>query len=125
MKHRNLAILALCLPLMLTACTPSTTQPPLAPGYQNSADQQMGEILAGARAFYVSVQQQSAAGTMTLTPTEKTAFNTFGVSLNAAETVYLAYHSNPTPATQAAAQKAVDNVQAQQTALPMPSAVKP
>ena len=116
-----LAALALC--LCLTGCPSSTTTtPPLAPGYQNSADQQMGEILAGARAFYVSVQQQSAAGTMTLTPTEKTAFNTFGVSLNAAETVYLAYHSNPTPATQAAAQKAVDNVQAQQTALPMPGA---
>ena len=121
---RLILLTALCLPM--AACTPTATNTAtLAPGYLNAADQQMGEILAGARAFYVSVQQQSAAGTMTLTPTEKTAFNTFGVSLNAAETVYLAYHSNPTPATQAAAQKAVDNVQAQQTALPMPSAVKP
>lgn len=118
---RLLILTALC--LTLTACPGSnpsnpTTPAQLAPGYQNAADQQMGEILSGARAFYVSIQQQSQAGTLTLSPAEKTAFNTFGVTLNSAETVYLAYHNNQ--ATQAAAQTAVNQVQTQQAALPIP-----
>jgi hypothetical protein len=116
---RLLLLIALCLPLI--ACTP-TAAPPLAPGYQNMTDQTMGEILAGARAFYTSIQQQSEAGTLTLSPTVKASFNTFGTSLNAAETVYLAYHSNPTAANQAAAQTAVNAVQSQQAALPLPGA---
>lgn len=115
---RILLLMALCLPL--AACTPSATPTALAPGYLNSADQQMGEILAGARSFYTSIQQQSAAGTLTLQPTVKASFNTFGVTLNAAESVYLAYHNGQ--ATQAAAQTAVNAVQTQQAALPLPGA---
>ena len=79
-----------------------------------------GEILSGARAFYISIQQQSAAGTLTLDATTKTAFNDFGVALNSAEAVYLAYHNGT--ATQAAAQTAVNTVQSQQAALPLPGA---
>ena len=57
---------------MLAGCATATAPPqPLAPGYQSTADQTMGEILAGAHAFYQSIQQQSAAGTMVLTPVEK------------------------------------------------------
>lgn len=104
-------------------CAP-TVNPPTAPqlgaGYNNQADQDMGTILSGARAFYVSIQQQSAAGTLTLSPTVKTAFNDFGVSLNAAESVYLAYHNGT--ATQATAQAAVLIVQTKQQALPLPGA---
>ena len=99
----------------LTACTPAanpTTPAQLAPGYQNSADQQMGEILSGAHAFYTSIQQQVQAGSLTMTPAVKTAFNQFGVSLNAAQTVYLAYHAGT--ATQAAAQTAVTESQQMQ-----------
>jgi hypothetical protein len=117
-------------------CTPTTTTPAqLAPGYQNAADQQMGSILSGARAFYTSIQQQSAAGTLTLTPAVKQAFNTFGVSLNAAESVYLEYHAlfssgvsaaDPTTTAnlEAKAQAAVNTVQSQQAALPLPGATK-
>ena len=116
---RLLIVLALLIPL--TGCPSSTTNPAaLAPGYLNAADQQMGQILAGARSFYVSIQQQSQAGTMTLSATEKQAFNTFGVTLNAAESVYLAYHNGT--ATQAQAQAAVNQVQQQQNALPLPGA---
>ena len=105
----------------LVGCTPTTTTPAqLAPGYNNSADQAMGEILSGARSFYVSIQQQSAAGTLVLTPAVKQAFNTFGTSLNTAESLYLAYHAGT--ATQAAAQTAVNTVQQQQAALPLPGA---
>ena len=114
-----LLILALMVPL--AGCAPVTAPPqPLAPGYQNTADQTMGEILAGAHAFYQSIQQQSAAGTMTLSATEKASFNTFGVTLNGAQAVYLAYHGNPTAANLAAAQTAVNTVQTQQAALPTP-----
>jgi hypothetical protein len=118
----KLVILAMALPLMLAGCTPSTVTPPTAPGYSNSTDQQMGEILAGAHSFYTSIQQQSASGQITLTPTVKLAFNEFGVSLNAAQTVYLAYHANPTAANLAAAQTAVSTVQTKQAALPLPGA---
>jgi hypothetical protein len=111
--------------VMLTACPGSNpsnppTQAQLAPGYQNAADQQMGEILSGAHAFYNSIQQQSQAGTLTLDATTKQAFNTFGIALNSAQQVYLAYHNGQ--ATQAQAQTAVNQVQSQQAALPLPGA---
>lgn len=100
-------------------CTPKTTTPAqLAPGYNNQADQQMGEILSGAHAFYSRVQQDSASGAMVLTATEKQAFNAFGATLNGAQAVYLAYHNGT--ATQAQAQAAVSQVQTQQAALPTP-----
>ena len=122
---KALALIALSASLMLTGCPqPNTNQPIapaiVAPGYQNQADQTMGEILSGAHGFYLSIQQQSAAGTLTLTPAVKQAFNAFGVSLNAAQTVYLAYHAGT--ATQAQAQAAVNQVQQQQQALPLPGA---
>jgi hypothetical protein len=109
--------------LPLFACTPTTTtSQPTAPGYRNSADQQMGEILAGAHAFYTSIQQQSQAGTLVLSPEVKLAMNDFGVSLNSADAVYLAYHAGT--ATQAVAQLAVYEVQSKQAALPLPGASK-
>ena len=70
-------------------CAP-TVNPPTAPqlgaGYNNQADQDMGTILSGARAFYVSIQQQSAAGNARPSARQsRQPFNDFGVSLNAAE----------------------------------------
>lgn len=122
---RLLILTALC--LTLTACPGSNPSNPtnpaqLAPGYQNAADQQMGQILSGARSFYTSIQQQSQAGTLTLTPTVKAAFNDFGTALNGAESVYLAYHNGQ--ATQAQAQTAVNAVQTKQAALPLPGATQ-
>jgi hypothetical protein len=80
----------------------------------------MGEILSGAHAFYQSIQQQTQAGTLILSPDAKQKFNAFGVSLNAAQAVYLAYHAGT--ATQAEAQTAVSKVQTEQAALPLPGA---
>lgn len=119
------AIFCLSIPMFLPdilGCKASnpTTPAQLAPGYQNSADQQMGEILSGAHAFYVSIQQQEQAGKLGLTPAATAAFNTFGTTLNAAQSVYLAYHNGQ--ATQAQAQTAVNQVQSQQAALPLPGA---
>lgn len=123
LKLATIAALSLAVGWM-TACTPSATPSTqaLAPGYQNSADQQMGEILAGAHSFYNSIQQQSQAGTLVLTPAVKLAFNTFGTELNLAQLQYLEYHANPTPASLATVQKSVNEVQSQQAALPLPGA---
>lgn len=118
---RFLAPALLSIALMVPGCTGTTVTPSLAPGYLTPADQQMGEILAGAHAFYTTIQQESASGQMTLSPAEKTAFNAFGVSLNAAQAIYLAYHANPTPANLQSAQVAVNQVQQQQAALPTPA----
>ena len=83
----------------------------------------MGEILSGARAFYVSIQQQAAAGTLILDCDSRSRPSTpSAMSLNAAESIYLAYHDGQ--ATQAAAQTAVNTVQSQQAALPLPGAQK-
>ena len=115
--------MALCLPL--AACTPTTTNPAtLAPGYLNAADQTMGEIMAAAHSFYNTIQQESIAGQIVLTSTEKTAFNAFGVAINGADSVYLAYHSAPTAANLAAAQAAVATVQNEQATLPVPAVTK-
>lgn len=90
-----------------TGCTTSATNPAtLAPGYQNPADQTMGQTLAAAHAFYQNIQQDSAAGKVTLSAAEKTALNDLGTAINVAQTAYLAYHNGQ--ATQAQAQAAVD-----------------
>lgn len=122
MKVKSIILaLALTIPLGTVGCAKSTAPtPPVAPGYTSQADQTMGEILAAAHAFYTSVQQQTAAGTMTLSPTEKSAFNAFAATLNGAQIAYLAYHSNPTPTNLSIAQNAVNQVQTQQATLPQP-----
>ena len=124
MKRRLLIAFTLSLSMLAGCATATSPTPPLAPGYQTQADQTMGEILAGAHAFYQSIQQESANGQMTLSATEKQAFNVFGTTLNGAQSVYLAYHANPTSTTLAAAQSAVNQVQTQQAALPIPAVSK-
>ena len=94
------------------------TRATLAPGYANATDQQLGQILAGARQFYLSIQAQSQAGTLTLTPAVKVAFNDFALALNQADAIYLAFHNGT--ATLIQAQTAVDVVRLKQAALPLP-----
>lgn len=133
---------ALCVPLMLAGCAKTTgTTPPLAPGYQNSADQIMGQDLAAANGFYHTIQCETQGlnwsvttktcvsdskviTPMILSATEKQAFNALATSLNVANPVYLSYHAGT--ATQAQAQAAIDQVKAQQNALQnmIPQAVK-
>jgi photosystem II stability/assembly factor-like uncharacterized protein len=140
---RKLALLsiwlALPLALALTGCKTATVAQPLAPGYINAADQQMGELLAGAGTFYNTIKcetqglnwsQPTAAcvsdpnitAPMVLNATAKLSFNDFGLALNQADSVYLAWHAGT--ATQAAAQAAVTAVQTKQAALPIPGAVQ-
>src|ERR1035437_2761302 len=141
MKLARLSVF-LALPLMFGCATATAPTPPLAPGngYINIYDQQMAQILSGARTFYNTVQcetqtlnwsqaaQQCIADPaipqpMFLSATEKAAFRDFMASLNAAETLHLAYH-NGTGTTQAAAQNAVNTVQLKQAALPALAVIK-
>ena len=106
--------LLLLVPALAGCPTATAPTPPVAPGYLNQADQMMGQVLAGAHAFYQSVQQQAAAGKLVLAPTEKMAMNDLGVAINAAQTLYLAYHNGQ--ATQAQAQASIDQVTMKQNA---------
>lgn len=118
MFKKAILVLALIVPLGTVGCVkPNANTPPaaLAPGYQNSADQVMGQTLVGAHQFYATIQQDVAIGKYKPSPSEKTALNNFATALNAAQTVYISYHAGA--ATQAQAQAAVNSVTAQQTAL--------
>lgn len=105
-------------------CKPIAAPQPLAPGYYNLADQQIGGILSGARSFYTTIQMQSASGVIVLTAAQKAAFNIFGSTLNGAEAAYLSYHQNPTATLEAAAQTQANQVQSQQATLPLPQVAK-
>jgi len=107
--------LALLVPVGLAGCKTAATAPPLAPGYMNQADELMGRTLAGAHAFYEKIQQQSAAGTVTLSAGEKVILNDLAQAINAADPAYLAYHNGQ--GTQAAAQAAIDLVSTKQAAV--------
>lgn len=113
--------LVLLLGMLTAGCTnPATTTPPpaaVAPGYLNPTDQQMGEALSAARAFYTTIQTDITAGKYTPSATEKTALNAFAVAINTAEAAYIAYHASPSVVTEDAASRAVQAVQQQQTAL--------
>src|ERR1035437_8420382 len=104
MKRRTNFALLLCLLIPLGCATATAPTPSLAPGYLNLSDQQIGQILSGARTFYNTVQcetqtlnwsqaaQQCIADPaitqpMILSATEKAAFRDFMASLNAAETL--------------------------------------
>jgi hypothetical protein len=120
LKLTSIALLGLSMGWM-AGCKTATTTAPTAPGYLNAADQQLGEIMAAAHAFYNTIQQESIAGQITLTSTEKTAFNAFAVAINSADSIYLAYHANPTAANLTLAQAAVTTVQNEQSTLPVPT----
>lgn len=120
MKRIAVLVASLCIVFLTCGCgTPNTTPPPaaLAPGYLSQTDQQMGEALAAAHAFYVQIQSDITAGKYTPSATEKTALNAFAASINAAQAAYLAYHASPTAANQTAASNAVQQVETQQATL--------
>ena len=102
-------------PMGCVKATSTTPAAALAPGYQNQADQVMGQTLVAAHAFYATIQQDVASGKYTPSAAEKTTLNNFATVLNSAQIIYISYHAGA--ATQAQAQSAVNAVQAQQTAV--------
>lgn len=113
MMRRILLPLALALPLIVGCTTATAPAPPLAPGYTNSTDQQLGSTLAAADAFYNKLQADQKAGAFSPTAAEVSALNALQVALATANPVYLAYHAGT--GTLAAAQTAVNNVSTAQT----------
>jgi hypothetical protein len=106
--------LLLLILVFASGCKTVTAPPvPLAPGYQNSIDQQLGETLASANAFYNKLQTNQKAGLFSPTAIEVTALNALQSSLTVANPVYLAYHNGT--GTQASAQTAIANVTSAQT----------
>ena len=110
MKLRNLVLLCCLLPM---GCTSTAPPPPVAPGYLNSTDQQLGSTIAAADAFYNKLQSDQAAGTFKPTAQEVTALNALQQALTVANPAYLAYHNGS--GTLAAAQNAVNQVSLAQT----------
>lgn len=86
----------LCLPLFCLLGCPSatTTTPPaaLAPGYSNSADQQLGQDLAAVVGFTDQEKINYAQLSATQQDAEKSYLNTLINSVNAANAAYNAYH---------------------------------
>lgn len=114
---RTFLAVVLTASLALAGCKTSSTANPatLAPGYTNSADQTMGQVLEAAHNFYTQLQTDAAAGKFSPSATEKAALNGFAVTLNSAQAEYLAFHAGT--ATQAQAQAAVNQVSTAQATL--------
>ncbi len=98
---------------LLIGCTPSTTTPPLAPGYANQQDETLGQTLSAMHQFAQTLSDDAATGKFKPIPAEKIAVNDFIISLNTAQNVYLAYHNGAT--TEDQAQLAVDTAKAKQS----------
>src|SRR6202044_3829469 len=94
-KITTVICLAVALAFPVGCKTATSTTPPaaLAPGFSSQADQTMDQVLVGAHSFYNSLQSQVGAGTYVPSPSELTALNNFGVALNAAEAIYIAFHN--------------------------------
>lgn len=127
---KRFLVLALALSAV-AGCKTVSAPTPVAPGYLNATDQQLGQTLRGARDFYRTIQCETQGQNfqeltdtcvpdttiqkLTLTPTEKTSFTVLAASINSAEVVYQQYHLGQ--ATLAQVQTAVQTVTQQQSAL--------
>lgn len=72
-----------------TVALPAT----LAPGYSNSADQELGQSLAGVTGFRDQEVKNYATLAPALQAKEKTYLNTLIDAVNVANTAYVAYHA--------------------------------
>ena len=111
-------LLLLLVLMLLPGCKPSTN-PPTAPavGYVDSYDQQFAQIIAAAESFYRTVQNDVNAKTYVPSPTELTALNAFGVSINVSKGAAQQYHAQQTPQNLQTAQTATQSLKSQQQAL--------
>jgi len=115
--RKALMSLTVAASLMLpVGCAHKTVQAPI-PGSINSFDSTAYQTLRTAHDMAKSLSDQAKAGTFKPSPVEKVAINQFIADLNTADTVYAAYHNGS--ATQAAAEKAINQVTADQAALPV------
>ena len=110
--------LALCLilALPLTGCPASNAPtPPVAPGYINAQDQQIGEALAALNGFVNQEKVNYAAMPPVQQGKEKPILNDLITAVNIANASYQAFHAGSQ--TEAQAQTAINAAQAKQTTL--------
>jgi hypothetical protein len=111
---KTLAALFLSLAL-LSGCKTVTVPPgPVAPGYSNSTDQQVGQSLSALRASVYQATQDYAKLTPAQQSAEKAALNSFVTAVNLADSTYTAFHAGQ--ATLAQSQTALADATASQTA---------
>jgi hypothetical protein len=114
---------ALCLILLLPlAGCPTSPTPPLAPGYSNSADQQLGQDLAAVVGFTDQEKINYATLPATQQAAEKSYLNTLINSVNAANAAYNAFHQGTQTLIQA--QQALATAQNAQAAVQQVKGVK-
>lgn len=100
MKKALTLTLALAMCLTVVACAnqkPATTLPA---GAISQADAQSYRVLNDAHAFLQSIRDSVAAGKLTLTPAQKTAFNSLIASSNAADALWTTCHNGGCTADQ-------------------------
>jgi outer membrane murein-binding lipoprotein Lpp len=96
---KKLLIVALLLPLMV-GCANNPKPQTLPTGANSVADAQTYRVLSDAQAFLNSIRTSVTAGTISLTATQKTAFNDVATSYNAAEALWQTCHAGGCSAQQ-------------------------
>lgn len=112
MKRLSL-VFPLLLALTFTGCLRTVQAPtPLIPGAISQFDANAYKTLVAAHAYAESLSEQAKQGTYKPSPEEKLLVNQFILDLNAADTMYEAYHAGST--TEAQMQAALNVVSADQ-----------
>lgn len=113
-------LLSVAIALSLTGCptaqSPSQPNPPtiVAPGYGSPADQKLGQSLAALRMFAAKAKEDYNTLTPSQQSEEKIPLNSLILAVDAADTVYKAYHNGLR--TIEDAQNAYDKAAAEQSA---------
>jgi hypothetical protein len=118
MKKITVALLAAVLCLTAVGCAKkTTTATPPPPGAINSTDATINEALQPIHAFVASMVSQSNAGTVTLTANQKALLNKLVTDVNAADTLYQAWHAAGGAGSTTQINAAITTAQGDQTAL--------
>lgn len=111
LQHKIIGACLLAMSLLassgLIGCASATsTTPPvaLAPGYTSQFDQTAGQALAAAHALVSKATADYPTLTSAQQATEKPILNAFVAAVNAADTVYLAFHAGTATQAQVQAQ---------------------
>lgn len=121
LRHPHFLTLALVIGSIGCGAVNSPT-PPLAPGYASQADQTFGQTLSALHAFAQQAQIDYNRLTVAQQTPVKQPLNNFIAAVNAADSVYLAFHQGQ--ATQAQVQSALTIAQTNQNSYASAAGVK-
>ena len=101
-----ICLIVICGALLVAGCAHQVTAPaaPLPPGALNAFDADSYRTLADGHAAVQSLQQQTAAGTLTLTMSQKQVLNKAITDVNTADHLYSLYHAEASGDTTALTQ---------------------